>query len=351
MLLLTLAVVEGSLRLMLSTNRGLALLGSHLDEPSWRLLWIQGQSKPKPFTQPFDRHHPTRGWALAPGLDTTVFGSSRLTSNSLGIRGAGEIDVPKPRGRLRILVFGDSFSFGEEVADDEAYPQIAERALAAYHGDIEVLNLGVHGYAHDQMLLYLREVGEQLEPDVVVLGYVAQDAERNLHAFRDFAKPRFRLTSSGLQLEATPVPDPDELRRAHARSSRLVDVASMLAERTRWRIQDRQEHVWALTAAILDAFVAEVERIGAHPLLVQLPVLTELTSDADTTAPERFLAGVCREQDADCLFLRPAFREYARREGATFETERHWTPLEHGIAGETLAARLHEHLGGSKSPF
>jgi hypothetical protein len=55
----------------------------------------------------------------------------------------------------------------------------------------EVLNLGVHGYGHDQMLLYLREEGLRYRPDVVLLGFVQIDMPRNQLSFRDYAKPRF----------------------------------------------------------------------------------------------------------------------------------------------------------------
>ena len=52
-------------------------------------------------------------------------------------------------------MLGDSFTFGEDVGDDETYSHHLEQLLPG----TEVINLGVHGYGHDQMLIYLREEG------------------------------------------------------------------------------------------------------------------------------------------------------------------------------------------------
>jgi hypothetical protein len=49
------------------------------------------------------------------------------------------------------------------------------------------------GYEHDQMPLYLEEVGAGFQPDVVLLGFVHLDMERNLLGFSDFATPWFTL--------------------------------------------------------------------------------------------------------------------------------------------------------------
>src|SRR5262245_47270071 len=104
----------------------------------------------------------------------------------------------------RIVVLGDSFTFGEEVSDTETYPHLLQELLPT----VEVINLGVHGYGHDQMLVLFREEGSKYEPSLVVLGFVASDMERNLMGFRDYAKPRFVVTGGELRLVGTPVPHP-----------------------------------------------------------------------------------------------------------------------------------------------
>ena len=80
------------------------------------------------------------------------------------------------------------------MSDHETFPHVLEQLLAP----AEVVNLGVHGYGHDQMLLRYRAEGRRYAPDLVLLGFVADDVGRNLLAFRDYAKPRFLLEGGAL---------------------------------------------------------------------------------------------------------------------------------------------------------
>lgn len=77
----------------------------------------------------------------------------------------------------------------------------------------EVINLGVHGYGHDQMLILLKEEGVKYEPDIVILGFMPIDMSRNLLKFRDFAKPRFILKGGKLKFTGSPVPRPEDILR------------------------------------------------------------------------------------------------------------------------------------------
>ena len=116
----------------------------------------------------FLRHKPTWNIAL----------------NSQGFR-APEFEVPKPRGRVRIVCLGDSWTFGSNVNQDQAYPQRLQALLrrAFPTADIEVLNLGVFGYTSFQGLALLRRQVLVLDPDVVVLGFGMNDS--STAGFRD----------------------------------------------------------------------------------------------------------------------------------------------------------------------
>jgi lysophospholipase L1-like esterase len=100
-----------------------------------------------------------------------------VTLNSRGFR-APEFESPKRPSRLRIVCLGDSWTFGANVGQDDAYPQrLAALARQAFPGaDLEVLNLGVLGYSSYQGIEVLRSVGLPLEPDVIVIGYGMNDS-------------------------------------------------------------------------------------------------------------------------------------------------------------------------------
>lgn len=97
-------------------------------------------------------------------------------TNALGLR---DRDRPaKPPGTRRVLVIGDSYTWGYAVAEEEAYPQVAERMLAAgVRADIEVINGGIPDYNSRQERELLAQLLPVYQPDAVFLGYVVNDAE------------------------------------------------------------------------------------------------------------------------------------------------------------------------------
>jgi len=101
----------------------------------------------------------------------------RCSVNSTGQRGP-EL-LPEGEGRRRVVVLGDSYTFGWAVGDDETLPAALGRAWAAPSGapPIEVVNAGVPGFNTWQQSAYLAEQWPALRPDAVVLAFVMNDAE------------------------------------------------------------------------------------------------------------------------------------------------------------------------------
>jgi lysophospholipase L1-like esterase len=99
-----------------------------------------------------------------------------VTVNSAGFRGS-DIALPKPAGRFRIAVLGDSVTIGMGVADEEAYPAQLERLLhTRFPGrDLDVVNLGVPGYDTRQEVGLLRRNLSRLMPDMVLVGFYTND--------------------------------------------------------------------------------------------------------------------------------------------------------------------------------
>ena len=94
--------------------------------------------------------------------------------NSRGLRGKRDFPYTKNKNKVRILILGDSFTFGDEVSDDETY----SARLQAMLPHTEIINMGVHGYGHDQMLILLKEEGIKYQPDIVILGFLALDMSK-----------------------------------------------------------------------------------------------------------------------------------------------------------------------------
>jgi hypothetical protein len=307
------------------------------DEASWRLRWIRRRAVTGSMQFSFDQWSPTLGWKPRPNVhDAQAFGGKLLTTNARGLRGSRNYAYEKPEGVFRIVVLGDSFTFGEEVGDDDAYPHQLEARLPG----VEVINLGVHGYGHDQMLLYLKEEGLRYHPDLVLLGFISDDMVRNVLAFRDYAKPRFELDGGRLVLRQASVPPPEAMLAREPWRSRLFDVLTMLRAAYRNRYGQQYREAQQLTLALLDEMRATTEASGARPVFAYLPVYGELTKpDLPKTLRERFFFGYCAERGIASVYLRPYFLE-AMKKGVELKVYGHWGPVEHRVAAEGLAAEL-----------
>jgi lysophospholipase L1-like esterase len=104
------------------------------------------------------------------------------TTNSFGFRGTREYVIPKPVGTRRVVVFGDSFTFGFGVDDDQTYAAILEQLLdsACAGTEIEVVNAGVSGFSTSQELALLEHEASPFAPDAVVVGFFINDPQDNV---------------------------------------------------------------------------------------------------------------------------------------------------------------------------
>lgn len=141
----------------------------------------------------YHRIDPVLGWTIQSNVDGDVY-----SSNSIGIRGNREYAVEKPDGiSHRIAAFGDSFTHGDDVADEYTWQHFMEQK----NPRLEVMNFGVGGYGTDQAWLRYQQKGKRYNPDIVLIGFMVENINRNVNAFVPFyrrksspvSKPRFSL--------------------------------------------------------------------------------------------------------------------------------------------------------------
>ena len=121
----------------------------------------------------------------------SIDGEWTFVTNSAGMRDTRDFAYEKPAGVVRVLSLGDSQTQGHEVRQEATYSAVLERALAARGVEAEVLNAGVSGFSTAEALVYLENEGWRYSPDVVVLGFFANDFEDNVKA------DLFRLDANG----------------------------------------------------------------------------------------------------------------------------------------------------------
>jgi lysophospholipase L1-like esterase len=100
--------------------------------------------------------------------------------NSLGLRDR-EVRFEKAPGTLRLLVLGDSFTFGQGVRNAATFARRLERGLNGAPGlsaPVEVLNAGLRGSLTRDWLDVWRRVGVPWQPNAVLVVFFLRDGTR-----------------------------------------------------------------------------------------------------------------------------------------------------------------------------
>jgi hypothetical protein len=126
-----------------------------------------------------------------------IYQGVTISTNTLGLRDR-ELEH-KQTGEVRILLLGDSITFGYGVPAEETYGRKLESILTARLGHrVRAVNAGVGGYNTVQEYALLKTHLAAIEPDLVALLYIPNDIDSNdppfdprrQIAFHDSALPK-----------------------------------------------------------------------------------------------------------------------------------------------------------------
>lgn len=160
------------------------------------------------------QYHPQIGQLYVSNIRARIpseLGGYYVTTNSQGFRSNHEF-VQQKSGRPRVLFFGDSFTAGFGVSNEQRFTDLIAKML-----DVEVYNYGLTGSGTDQQLLIFEQFAQQVEADLIVLCVLVENIERIVrthHRTIDrysgnyvyVPKPYFTKEDGRLQLHHYPVP-------------------------------------------------------------------------------------------------------------------------------------------------
>lgn len=243
------------------------------------------------------------GWRFRPN---SLRQAGAFTINGAGLRSQREYETGPPADTLRVALFGDSFTAGDDASDESTWSHLLEVNLNRAGIRAEVLNFGVSAYGMDQAYLRWLQDGSEFAPDIVVFGLQAENLDRNVNVFRQlihplgppFSKPRFVLTDGVLKLVNSPAIPPEQLvdsfasfashplsvHEAYYRSRDYVaqwwsgsKLASMVFAIVNQQLEDEavkygpDSERGRLGKALVEAFAADVQATGKPFIILFLP--------------------------------------------------------------------------------
>ena len=99
--------------------------------------------------------------------------TNKPTINSLGYR-EREISKQKPIGVYRIAVVGDSFTYGQGIAENDRFSRVIERRLNGTKNSYQVYNFGIPGANTVDQIGFLDDVFK-IESDFILLQWYVND--------------------------------------------------------------------------------------------------------------------------------------------------------------------------------
>jgi hypothetical protein len=347
---------------------------------------------------PIIRRDERLGSLLRPSLDVRkTFGGHervvRVTTNASGLRGP-ELPTGRTPGVRRVLALGDSFTFGDAVEAEEAWPAQLEARLnrGGPANRWQVINAGVPGHGTGQELLLAQILEDRLEPDVVVLGFtVVNDLLDNLCVDESSYTPKrgvpcFTLSGDRLGLRPpSPPPAPPaaawqrlrvadlfvgQARRLTVWNPRLLawaeasgmplELPYLPATVASWYDPRYAEPGWRLTERLLLELRERLSARGVPLLILIVPAAVQVDTGLqsalralghrhaavqafleDATRPQRTVTDLCRASALECVDTLDAIVNLDRRGTRTYYAiDNHWTPAAHALAADLVARSM-----------
>ncbi len=305
----------------------------------------------------FHDSHPRLGWRGKPDIRLRFRRpqfDALIVHDGDGFRAP---DAPPPaHPRRRVLVLGDSFTWGWGVSQGAVYTDHLQRRLA----DTAVINRGVNGFGTAQQLLLLEDELARAEADLVLLQFFFNDLHDNVSPKRG-RRPLFTLDGARL------VRPTGTLRPLHGPVRRWLkdhSRAFLLFDFTTRALRDAGDEAplptappptigpavaagppppgAPVTARLLAAMADTARRHGARFAIAYAPHHSELGPPGavppDIRAARAVAAGTA-VGDVGWIDLTPALAAAAQRgEAVLFAGDDHWTARGHALVAEALLA-------------
>ncbi|NNM20023.1 MAG: hypothetical protein HKO55_01950 [Gammaproteobacteria bacterium] len=293
------------------------------------------------------QYDPTLGWTGVPNAFVpNHYGPDKyLRTNSRGFRNDDELDTQTPDGHVLIACSGDSFTYGQGVANNYSWCNY----LTRLDPRLITANLAMPGYGVDQMLLRYERDAASLDHSVHIFAFIAADLRRmGSRQYHQYGRPTLSINEGTIVVENVPVPY-------------LKWVLSRAISRAEFRVAGLAKRILNKLTPARDINPAPLEQVGPValklfqtveqtdkeknivPVFVFLPTQRELRNDSEHYL---WVVETMRRHRLPFIDLTPAIRELSASEVALFfiapgaRAEGHYTEAGNQWVATQVYARI-----------
>lgn len=275
-------------------------------------------------------------WRLKPSS------SGILATNQLGFRDT----TYKANADYKILLLGDSVSWGDGVRMEKSYPFLLERMLNLdYPGKtFEVINTGVPGYSTFQQLIYLKKQGVKLKPNIIIHQFCLNDIVERYSVL-------FEYGGDNIFLGIDTRPSISGLNGFMVRHSRayewiiryLINFQSKKQEYAviqlaQDKLSTELENAWQLVLSEITQIAQIAKQENIPYLLVVAPYRFQLLNPSKTSQPQARLQQFSRKRNFKFFDLLDGFyTQHQLSATPLFNDENHFSEIGHMLTATLLS--------------
>jgi lysophospholipase L1-like esterase len=208
---------------------------------------------------------------------------------SINSQGARDREYDPNKSGPRIVVLGDSFTFGMGVEVEESFVEQTEALISRERNEVQVINLGVIAYSFWQYLELLERRVPEYSPDLVIVAFFMDDlagAKRpEVVVPRQFFEPDQDDWGSGIRV-LNLVRNFLAVAETKSRTRRGADYLASIEKRKHHLQLENPKHLYAkiqqgaLESSILEEFSSAVDFLAAWSVRTNVPILVVFIPDA-----------------------------------------------------------------------
>jgi len=285
-----------------------------------------------------------------------------IETNSLGLRHP-ELAATKSDTEFRVLVLGDSITFGDYVVFEDTYTAQLANRLGGRVPRVTIINAGLPGASTSDELYHYLEICDATDPDLVLVGMYLNDVQNSDRFYarslpEPYASSRFlswlvnRTEILRLKLwTREELPGIDLQWRERFRDGRSLDTGDMWNDQDAFDFEVYNAYVdfglawnpqsWEVLEPVTRTLVREVEQQGRRVALSLFPVHIQVKGTVEDFYPQERFLSMCKDIDVPCLDLVPSLRSDWQASGEElFFDHCHLTPRGNTVVADALARWL-----------